>query len=60
VAGSFAAFPKGAKFPKPAPVEVRIGRALVPRPNAGEERSDYELISRQALQAIAALGTSRK
>jgi 1-acyl-sn-glycerol-3-phosphate acyltransferase len=56
VTGSYRAFPKGAKFPKPAPVEVRIGQPFLPRRDAGEERPDYELISRQALQAIAALG----
>jgi 1-acyl-sn-glycerol-3-phosphate acyltransferase len=55
VAGSFAAFPKGAKFPKPAPVEVRIGRPLILPQGSGGERSDYDFISRKALLAIATL-----
>lgn len=55
VTGSYKAFPKGAKFPKPTPVKVRIGQALFPQCGSGEERPDYELISRQALLAIAAL-----
>jgi len=60
VTGSYQAFPKGAKFPKPAPVVVRIGQPFFPRRDAGEERPDYELISRQALQAIAALGALKE
>lgn len=55
LAGSFAAFPKGAKFPKPAPVEVRIGRPLILPQGSGGERSDYDFISRKALLAIATL-----
>lgn len=55
VAGSFAAFPKGAKFPKAAPVEVRIGRPLILPQGSGGERSDYDFISRKALLAIATL-----
>lgn len=55
VAGSFAAFPKGAKFPNPAPVEVRIGRPLILPQGSGGERSDYDFISRKALLAIATL-----
>ena len=55
VTGSYQALPKGAKFPKPAPVEVRIGQPLFLGRDGGEERPDYELISRQALQAIATL-----
>jgi 1-acyl-sn-glycerol-3-phosphate acyltransferase len=55
LAGSFAAFPKGAKFPKAAPVEVRIGRPLILPQGSGGERSDYDFISRKALLAIATL-----
>lgn len=60
VAGSYAAFPKGARMPKPTPVEVRIGRAIYPMAGSSGERPDYEAISRQALQAIAALKSATR
>jgi 1-acyl-sn-glycerol-3-phosphate acyltransferase len=60
VTGSYKAFPKGAKFPNPTPIEIRIGQPLLLQRDTGEERPDYELISRQTLQAIAALGALKE
>ncbi len=55
LSGTYAAFPKGSKFPKPTTVEVRIGRAIWLSPTSGGARDDYERLSREALRAVAAL-----
>ena len=55
VAGSYAAFPKGARMPKPTPVEVRIGQPVCPTLRPSGERPDYEAVSLQVLDAIATL-----
>ncbi len=58
VSGTYTAFPKGARFPRPATVEVTVGRPMSPAPESSGARADYEAISREVLQNIAALQTA--
>ena len=58
VSGTYAAFPKGARIPRPATVEVTVGRPMFPAPESNGARADYEAISREVLQRIAALRTA--
>ena len=57
VFGSFAAFGRNAKIPRPHPVSFSIGRPLLPadydEPNAGKQR--YQIASERIMAAIAAL-----
>ena len=55
--GSFAAFGRGAKFPRPHPITFVFGRPLPPAayddPTAGKQR--YQVASERIMAAIAAL-----
>lgn len=60
--GSFAAFGKGAKLPKPGRIEIVFGHPMPPAayddPSAGKER--YQLASQRIMDAVAKLSPPRE
>lgn len=60
VSGSGQAWPRGRRLPRPAKIIVRFGPPLTfSRPEGGDRRSYYEMVSRAMMAAIAALQTEQ-